>query len=219
MRVSIVNQRWMVAALAVAAVMTTACGEVARSGRSPGYLVIEVLEGSSGAVPGEFGTTVSSDVLTLVEQDINGQKVRVPTIYSDLGRVGLRIGLKNPGTVAQPAAPSPLNDITIQRYRVVYRRADGRNTQGVDVPYAFDGAFTITVPSASTGSGTFDLVRSAAKREAPLSNLRDTSASAGGAQFIGTIAEVTFYGRDQAGNDVSVVGSISVNFADYGDPQ
>ena len=41
----------------------------------------------------------------------------------------------------------------------------------------------------------------------------------GGAQnVISTIAEVTFYGRDQAGNEVSVTGSISVNFSDFGDP-
>ena len=214
MRVSTSNHGWTVAALAMAVVMTSACGEVARTGRSPAYLVIDVLEGSSGAVPGEFATTVSSDVVTLVSQDINGQRVKVPTIYTDLGRVALRVGLKNPGTAGQVSAPSPLSDITVQRYRVVYRRADGRNTQGVDVPYAFDGAFTITVPASGTASGTFDLVRSAAKAEAPLATLRGN----GGAQFIGTIAEVTLYGRDQAGNDVSVTGTISVSFADFGDP-
>jgi hypothetical protein len=41
----------------------------------------------------------------------------------------------------------------------------------------------------------------------------------GGAFAISTIADVTFYGTDQTGNDVSVTGSISVNFADWGDPQ
>jgi hypothetical protein len=30
---------------------------------------------------------------------------------------------------------------------------------------------------------------------------------------------VTFFGRDQAGNEVVVVGTIGVNFADFGDPQ
>ena len=33
------------------------------------------------------------------------------------------------------------------------------------------------------------------------------------------IAEVTFYGTDQAGNDVTVTGTISVTFADFGDPE
>ena len=33
-----------------------------------------------------------------------------------------------------------------------------------------------------------------------------------------TIAEITFYGRDQAGHDVNTTARISVNFADWGDP-
>ena len=36
---------------------------------------------------------------------------------------------------------------------------------------------------------------------------------------ISTIAEVTFYGRDQAGNDVSATGSMGVDFGNFGDPQ
>jgi len=40
----------------------------------------------------------------------------------------------------------------------------------------------------------------------------------GGALIISTIAEVTFYGHDQVGNQVSVTGTISVNFADWADP-
>ena len=39
------------------------------------------------------------------------------------------------------------------------------------------------------------------------------------ARTISTIAEVTFYGRDQAGNEVSATGMLSVNFGDFGDPQ
>jgi hypothetical protein len=39
----------------------------------------------------------------------------------------------------------------------------------------------------------------------------------GGAFLISTIAKVTFYGKDQTGNTVSITGQISVNFADWGD--
>ena len=60
----------------------------------------------------------------------------------------------------------------------------------------------------------FALVRAQAKVEAPLKSL----AGGGGAALISTIADVTFYGKDQTGNDVAVTGSISVNFADWGDP-
>jgi hypothetical protein len=40
----------------------------------------------------------------------------------------------------------------------------------------------------------------------------------GGRVIISTIAEVTFYGEDLAGNDIRVVGTMSVNFADFADP-
>jgi hypothetical protein len=58
------------------------------------------------------------------------------------------------------------------------------------------------------------LVRAQAKLEAPLKALRN----GGSAIVISTIADITFYGQDQNGNQVSVTGSISVNFADWGDP-
>ena len=61
----------------------------------------------------------------------------------------------------------------------------------------------------------FTLVRVQAKQEAPLKALVGN----GGAIAISTIAEVTFYGTDQAGRPVSVTGQISVDFNDWGDPQ
>ena len=82
------------------------------------------------------------------------------------------------------------------------------------MPYGFDGAFTVTVPASGTAQGGFDIVRHQSKREPPLSNMR----GGGGAQLLTVIAEITFYGRDQAGNEVSVTGSVSINFADFGDP-
>ena len=202
-------------AIAAATFGAAACGEVARTGRSPAFLVIEALEGASGADPGKFSTVVSSDVVTLVDSSVSGQTVKVPTIYADPGRVTFHATLKNLGSAALPTAATPLNDVTITRYRVAYRRADGRNTQGVDVPYTFDGGMTVTTPSGGGSvTGIFDLVRVSAKAESPLVNLQGF----GGAQFIATIAEITFFGRDQAGNDVSVSGTMSVSFADYGDP-
>jgi hypothetical protein len=94
---------------------------------------------------------------------------------------------------------------------VSYRRSDGRNVQGVDVPYAFDSAVTFTIGS-SGGTGVFELVRHVAKFEAPLAALNSSSV------IITTIADVTFYGKDQAGNDVAVTGSIQVSFGDFADP-
>lgn len=215
MRVSSFNRRITAALLAAAALTTSACGEVARTGRSPGYLIIDSLEGAAGIKPDEFVGNVLSDVITNIKVKIGETETLVPTVFNDVGRGTFRIGLKNPGPAAQPTAPSPLNAITITRYRIVFKRTDGRNTQGVDVPYAVDGGMTITVPSNGTAQGIFDLVRHAAKAEAPLRALRGN----GGAQLISTIADITFFGADQSGNEVSVTGSLSVTFGDFGDPQ
>ncbi|MEZ5284082.1 MAG: hypothetical protein R2712_04580 [Vicinamibacterales bacterium] len=127
----------------------------------------------------------------------------------------MRIGLKNPGPLDNPTAPSSLNQITITRYHVTYRRSDGRNTPGVDVPYGFDGAITATIPQNSPVSFAFDVVRNQAKLESPLINLR----GAGGSLVISTLAEIEFYGRDQAGNEVVATGTLSINFADFADPE
>ncbi len=82
------------------------------------------------------------------------------------------------------------------------------------MPFAFDGSSTATITDSAT-TFTFTLVRLQAKLEAPLINL----VGHGGAGVISTIADVTFYGTDQAGNEVQATGSISVNFADWADPQ
>lgn len=198
---------------AVSVAVSTSCGEVARTGRAPVILVVDSIAGISGAVPGQTSATLQSDVQTLVTVTIGGQQVRQPTIFEDGGEVAMRVILKDLGTPGFPAQPSPLQDVTVTRYRVVYVRADGRNTPGVDVPFPFDGATTFTVgPNQSTGG--FILVRIQAKLEPPLRQL----VGSGGANAISTIAEVTFYGKDQAGNDVSVTAFISVTFADWGDP-
>jgi hypothetical protein len=94
---------------------------------------------------------------------------------------------------------------------VKYRRADGHNVPGVDVPYDFDSALTMTVPATGVGEAAFQIVRHSAKEEAPLRALRFSN------DIISTIAEVTFYGRDQAGNEISATGYMGVDFGDFAD--
>ena len=195
-------------------VASAACGDLVRQGRSPSFLVIDLMSATSGASPGTFGQILESDVVTLVTQTVGGAQIRVPTIFEDIGQVQVRILLKDQGSPGATATPSNINIITINRYRVVYKRSDGRNTPGVDVPYPFDGAITATITNTPVQL-TFILVRIQAKVEPPLRAL----GSGGGAIAISTIAEVTFYGHDQAGNEVASTGNISVNFADWGDPE
>jgi hypothetical protein len=194
-----------VLALAFAAVAAAAsCGDMTREGTASSYLIINELNGASGAEPNRFGGTVFSDVVTVVDD--------VPTVFSDLGRVRLVLGLKDPGSASSPSAPTQNNFITVTRYRVRYIRADGRNTPGVDVPYGFDGATTVTVGTGEA-VGSFELVRHIAKEEAPLLALARNGV------IISTIAEITFYGHDQTGREVSVTGQMSVDFGNFGDPE
>jgi hypothetical protein len=189
------------------------CSARTKESASSAYLIIDSLLGVSGAKPDSPGSNLASDVLTFVPKTINGQQVRVPTIFEDLAQVTFRLGMKDPGTVEAPSAPTTSNYITVNRFRVTFLRSDGRNTPGVDVPYGFDGAMTVTVGGEAKTS-SFTLVRIQAKNEAPLRSL----VGGEGAYTISAIAQITFYGTDQTGREVSVSGQLSVNFADWGDP-
>lgn len=189
------------------------CTAAVRNDAASSYLIIDSLQAAAGVKPDTFGGNLASDVLTYVKKDVGGLQVLVPTVFEDIAQVTLRLAMKDPGTATTPTAPSAANYITVTNYHVNFVRSDGRNTPGVDVPYAFDGAITLTVRDAAA-TVAMTLVRIQAKNEAPLKAL----AGGGGAFAISTIAEVTFYGKDQMGRDVSVVGKISVNFADWGDP-
>jgi len=183
-------------------VVAASCSAV-REGNGTSFLIISNLEGASGAEPDEFSTVVHSDVAIGPPEN--------HSVFNDLGRVTFQLGLKDPGSAASPAEPTQNQTITLQRYRVQFVRADGRNTPGVDVPYPFDGALTITVSGTATTS--FELVRHVAKLEAPLGALAFSRV------VISTIAEVTFFGRDQTGHEVSVTGHVSVDFGNFGDPE
>jgi len=190
------------ASLLALAVATTSCGTLTRQGTSSSYLVINSLQGAPG-LSGNFGSVLQSDVLN-VDPTTHAQ-----TIAPDQGQVTLALALKDPGSSANPNTPTPNNYITLTQYHVEYARSDGRNTQGVDVPYAFDGAVTATVNGTTTVG--FTLVRIQAKQEAPLQAL----ASGGSSIAITTVAKVTFYGHDQTGREVSVSGNIEVDFSDW----
>lgn len=184
-------------------VTSSACGEMTRQSTSSAYLILTALEAASGAEPTEFGGTLQSDVITVVDE--------VAGIFNDLGRVTFQLGLKDPGTSNSPSEPTSANFITVERYHVTYIRADGRNVPGVDVPYPFDSGFTLTVGENEV-SGGFQIVRHIAKQEAPLQALRTSNV------LISTIAEVTFYGHDQTGREVSASGRIGIDFGNFADP-
>lgn len=195
----------LIALIATVITANISCGSVVRDGKSPVYLVIDQLLGKRGGSNDPEAGTLMSDVQT------DGG------IINDTGSATLRISPKDIGPTATATQPSLNNEVTINRYRVVYKRGDGRNTPGVDVPYAFDGAATGTIPVGGSLKLTFELVRHVAKAESPLIQLRAFGNNS--PPVISTIGEVTFYGRDQVGNELNVTGSILINFADFADPE
>lgn len=209
------RNRPVMAGAAVMALLagSISCGDVVRQGKAPVLLVVDSLQAASGAAPGEMGGFLLSDVQTLVDQTVGGQTVQVPVIFNDVAEATLRLIAKDVGTGLNNLAPTPWNAVTIKRYHIKFIRADGRNTPGVDVPYPVDGAVTATLSGTPTVV-PFEIVRHQQKLEQPLRSL----ANFGGRLFISTIAEITFYGTDQVGNDVQGTATISVSFSDYADP-
>jgi hypothetical protein len=199
-------------ALTAAVAASASCGDVARLGRAPVFLVINSLQARAGGDAGPLSGTLQSDVITnVMTPPPCAPATPCPTIINDVGAVTLRTVPKDIGTTTAPTTPSTNNEVTINRYRVVYRRADGRNTPGLDVPYAFDGAVTGTVPATGTITLGFEIVRHVAKMESPLVQLTVSPT------IISTIADVSFYGSDRVGNDISVTGSILIDFGNFGD--
>ena len=203
-----ISKSFSSAAVLVGLVLTLPACSSTLSGTSSSYLIIDSLDAQAGANAAGtgFGGSLESDVCTF---DPQTQSCGIP---EDLGRVSMTMALKDPGSQTVANVASELNFITVRRYHVQYIRTDGRNVPGVDVPYPFDGGVTMTV-GLGGAEQNFILVRVQSKEEAPLRALRFLS----GSVAISTIAQVTFYGTDQTGRDVSVTGNINVNFADWAD--
>jgi hypothetical protein len=195
----------------VAGLAAASCGDVVRSGRSPVFLVIDSLAAARGSDDQNFVSFLLSDVITNVTTPTPCTPENpCPTIFNDPGQATLRLTPKDIGG-AIATTPSANNEVTVTRVHVKYTRADGRNTPGIDVPFEFDSAATATVPATGTVTMGFQLVRHAAKQESPLLQLQSNG------RIINTIAQVTLYGRDRVGNDVSATGSLEIDFGNFGD--
>jgi len=207
--------RTLKSVVAIGAVLASvSCGDVVRTGKAPVMMFINSLAAAptGGFGANQYGNMLHSDVQVLITTPAPCSTTSpCPTVYADMGQVVLSLVLKDIGTVTSPATPSTNNQVTLKRVHVKYVRADGRNVQGVDVPYEFDGAVTGTIPTNGTGTFTFEIVRHAAKEEPPLVNLISNPS------IVTTIAQVTFYGTDAVGNDVTVSGQIQIDFGNFGD--
>lgn len=203
-----IARRLFIGVVLVAA--TASCGDVVREGRSPVILVLDSLAGAPGGGhgAGTFTGTLLSDVIfqAVVSPAPCSATSPCSTVFNDSGQAVMRLVSKDIGV-----APTSNNTVTISRYHISFRRADGRNAPGVDVPYGWDGAVTATVQPGEARTISFELVRHVTKSEPPLVQLIFNPS------VIHTIAEITFFGTDQVGNAVTATGNMSIEFGNFGD--
>lgn len=186
-------------ALLPLAFAVVACNPIENETQSASMLVIENVLGTD--LDGNNANYLESDVLY---EDKDGNT----SVYNDAATLTITARLLDPLSVT---GPSYLNAVTLERYVVSYTRADGRNTEGVDVPYAFEGKLTSTINIDGTKEVSITIVRIAAKLEPPLVNIvnwRDEG-------VITALAKIEVYGRDQVGEIVKATGYLTIHFANY----
>lgn len=189
------------AVLAAAALVLAACNPIENETGSNSLLTIETLTALN--MEGQEVNFCQSDVLYTDPQ------TGATSIVADIAKVALSADLLDPDPVL---GASQYNDIELFKYGVTYRRSDGRNTEGVDVPYAFEEGMSGIIRIGQTASFSFILVREAAKQEPPLINLLMPSNRG---ETLVVTAQIDFYGKDLAGRAVKATGYIPVTFADF----
>ena len=142
-------------------------------------------------------------------------------ILDDIATFSFAAVLKAEITTATVTIPD-LQTIALDRYEVTFTRTDG----GTSVPPGFTrgiaGVVRLTEPNASevvlTTVRGLVVVPSTIKAQPPISFLISPGTEEG-TNFanIQVNARIQFFGRTLAGDEVTVVGNIGINFANYGD--
>jgi hypothetical protein len=207
--------------IAVAGLAAGGCTpDWATDNETPFILEIAGIEGANTESSGQGGE-IRSDVLT------NG------SVFNDDAVVAVNVFRKNNNV---DLGTSPVEHVYLDRYEVVFFRTDGRNIEGVDVPYRITGPLgNLRFHTAGPGGGgevqqtvNITVVRHTAKLEPPLSNLANIfAANPGdptsplqlpGQGLITTVAEITIHGHTVQGDGLQARGRVQVTFGDFADP-
>jgi hypothetical protein len=185
--------------LIIAALFLASCVAKENDSTSGSFLVINSLTGND--LEGKAGSaTAFSDVLT------------AGSIINDNAEADVNAEIYNP---LKDADVSYFNNVIVDQIDVEFKRTDGRNVEGVDVPYRFTQPMNVLVAVESPEKIPFVLIRHVAKLEAPLLALREVPSQSFVLQLV---AKVTIHGKDLGGHRVAPVsGYLSVwcaNFAD-----
>jgi len=191
---------WLAAALAAGVFLLPACNAVENSTQSA--TLFQVVKMTGKDLSNQDQNYCLSDVLYV---DPN---TGAASVVADPATVTFSATLLDPKSTLGASA---FNDIIVTRYVVSYQRADGKNVEGVDVPYSFEGNLSLQVTVGTPAAATFIIVREVAKQEPPLVNLKDAYPGDG----IYVTAKVVFYGRDGANKAVTATGYLAITFANF----
>jgi hypothetical protein len=200
--------KWLVAVAMIGALAVAGCEPVTPDfAKNTADVILRVLKVSAEAGgSGEEADFLFSDVR------FEGG------IINDVGILTLQVIPKNPNL----SDVGNFNDGFLTDYQVRYTRSDGRNTEGLDVPYTITGKLSTLLQPGAEADIALVIVRHQAKFEPPLINLGaipDPSVPAftHQEQVLTVQAEVTVYGQTTSGRPVSATGYIDIAFADFPD--
>ena len=194
-------KNWLKILVIVPAVfLLFSCNPVEDESRSNSILLIVRVEGAD--IEKNEADFLQSDVVVI------NQDTGEATVAADSAGVTFAAETLDP---APWLGSSHYQDIVVTDYVVTYTRSDGRNQEGVDVPYSFDGSLSARVEIGGQTSVSFIIVRAVSKLEPPLVNM----ATGRGEGELKTTARIDFYGHDTLGNTVTATGYLTIFFANY----
>jgi hypothetical protein len=183
--------------------------------RAKAIFIVLVALGMTGCVP-DWAKDGEAPVVLLMTA-INGgdpltsdMRISSGAVCPDIVSLRLENHFKNPNVTNSGFR----HDVVVERYEVHYFRSDGRNTEGVDVPFSITGNVAQEVIEESSTTLNLEVVRRQAKLEPPLTNL----VVGGGAIVVTMFAEVTLHARTTTGQATNAVSArLQIDFADFAD--
>ncbi len=179
-----------------------ACNPIENKTQSASLLVVESIMGTD--IDG-IDTDFLQSAVVLTDSVTGAQSWRADSV-----NVTLSASMLDPDPLF---GTSQYNDIQVTRYVVTYIRSDGKNIQGLDVPYSFEGGLSVLVRIGQLANVRFVIVREVAKQEAPRLSLYHAYQG----DVLNVTARVDFYGHDLANKNVKATGFLPVYFANYAD--
>jgi hypothetical protein len=139
----------------------------------------------------------------------------VSPVFNDNVTITLAVIAKN----ANNPVLGSFNNVYLEHYDVRFVRSDGRDQEGVDVPYSFSGLISGGIPAGGATAVPLVVVRHSAKEEPPLRNMRAVGglAAGGGLDILNAFAIITVYGRTTSGQVVRAVANLQITFSDFAD--